>query len=63
MLGAVFCGVSQLGRQDPLVGPGEDCAVGRGRGGVVVLAGDVEREVDEELAVGFDEGGEPIPNN
>lgn len=50
-----LCGGVQLRREDPLVGPLEDGAVGGGGVVVVVLTGDVEREVDEGLAAGFDE--------
>ena len=50
-----LCGGVQLRREDPLVGPLEDGAVGGGGVVVVVLAGDVEGEVDEGLTAGFDE--------
>lgn len=60
MFGAGFGGAVKFRREDPLVGPLEDGAVG-GRGAVVVvLAGDVEGEVEEGLSAGFKEGGEAI---
>jgi hypothetical protein len=55
---AVFRGGAYFWWEDPLVRPGQDGAVGRGGGCIVVLAGDVEGEVDEELCVGFGKGGE-----
>lgn len=60
MLGACSGGCAAAGRRDPLAWPGEDGGVGGAGGGRVVLAGDVEGEVEERLAVGFDEGGEAI---
>lgn len=44
-----------------MVWPLEDGGVGGGGVGVVVLAGDVEGEVEEGLAARFDKGGETIP--
>lgn len=57
---AGFCGSVQFRREDPLVWPLEDGGVGRGGMGVVVLAGDVEGEVEEGLAARFDKRGETI---
>ena len=60
MFGAGFGGAVKFRGEDPLVGPLEDGAVG-GRGAVVVvLAGDVEGEVEEGLSAGFKEGGEAV---
>ena len=59
-LGAGFGRGVQFGREDPLVGPLEDARVRGACVGVVVLRGDVEREVEERVGVGFDEGGEPF---
>lgn len=53
-----FCGGVQFWGEDPLVGPLEEGAVGWGCVCIVVLACYVEREVEEGLAAGFDEGGE-----
>lgn len=58
MLGAGFGGCVEFRWEYPLVGPGEDRGV-RGRCScIVVLAGDVEVEVEKGLGVGLDEGGE-----
>lgn len=45
-------------REDPLVWPLEKLSVCGGCVAVVVLAGDVQGEIDEGLAARFDEGGE-----
>lgn len=42
MFGAMFSGIPQLRRKNPLIRPGEYRTVGGRRGGIVVLAGDVE---------------------
>lgn len=55
---AGFCRCVQFGRDEPLVRPGEDVGVGGGGLEAIVLAGDVEGEVDEGLGSGGDEGGE-----
>lgn len=57
MVGPGFGGGAALWGEEPGVGPEEDVGVcGPGRG-VIVLAGDIEVEVDEGLGVGFEEGG------
>ena len=60
MFGAGFGGAVKFRRKNPLVGPLEDGAVGGGGAVVVVLAGDVEGEVEEGLSAGFKEGGEAV---
>lgn len=62
MLGAGFRGRVDLRREEPLVRPGEDGGVGRRGLEAVVLAGDVEREVEEGLGPGLDERREAIKN-
>jgi hypothetical protein len=58
MLGTGFGGTMQLWWQDPLVRPLEKASVCRRGISVIILAGDVQVEVDKGLAAGFDEGGE-----
>lgn len=60
MFSAGLGGTVQLRRKDPLIWPLEEIAVCRGCIAVVVLAGDVQGEIDEGLAAGFDEGGEAV---
>lgn len=50
-------GRSAFGGQQPGIGPSQEVGICRARGCVIVLAGDVEAEIDKGLAVGFDEGG------
>lgn len=62
MLGAGFRGRVDLRREEPLVRPGEDGGVGRRGLEAVVLAGDVEGEVEEGLGAGLDKRREAIKN-
>ena len=56
MICSGFCGSVDFRRENPLVRPLEDGAIGGGGLVVVVLTGYVEGEVDESMGAGFDEG-------
>lgn len=57
MVGPGFGGGAALWGEEPGVGPEQDVGVCGAGGGVIVLAGDIEVEVDEGLGVGLEEGG------
>lgn len=58
MCGAGFGGGADGGGCEVREGEGLDCVVYGSCDFAVILGGDVEGEVEEGLAVGFDEGGE-----
>ena len=60
MCGPCFGGGADEGWCEVGEGKGLDCVVQRTCNFDVVLGGDVERDVEEWLAVGFDEGGEAV---